>query len=104
MNRPTPRLTAALFLCLAAFAHAQTPPKPARTIATSQEQRAIRAFDAAKKSPIELNAFLVDMPKGGDLHMHLSGAVYAETFIRDAVDDTLCYSPSTRSLFAPSAT
>ncbi len=44
------------------------------------------------------------MPKGGDLHMHLSGAVYAETFIREAVADTLCYSPANRSLFAPSAT
>jgi adenosine deaminase len=44
------------------------------------------------------------MPKGADLHMHLSGAIYAETFIRDAAADHLCYSPATRSLFKPSAT
>jgi len=30
------------------------------------------------------------MPKGADLHMHLSGSVYAETFIKDAVEDGLC--------------
>jgi adenosine deaminase len=104
MHRPALRLTAALLVCLAPLTQAQTATKPARTPSTSQEQSAIRAFDATKKSPIELNAFLVNMPKGGDLHMHLSGAVYAETFIRQAVTDTLCYSPANRSLFAPSAT
>ena len=30
------------------------------------------------------------MPKGADLHMHLGGAIYAETFIRDAAEDKLC--------------
>ena len=30
------------------------------------------------------------MPKGGDLHLHLSGAVYAETLIREAAGDNLC--------------
>ena len=34
--------------------------------------------------------FLQRMPKGGDLHNHLSGAVYAESFIRWAVQDGLC--------------
>jgi adenosine deaminase len=38
------------------------------------------------------------MPKGGDLHMHLSGAVYAETFLRDAAVDHLCVNPKTLSL------
>ena len=104
MHRPALRLTAALLVCLTPYAEAQTSAKSARINATSQEQRAIHAFDVAKKSPIELNAFLVNMPKGGDLHMHLSGAVYAETFIREAAADTLCYSPANRSLFAPSAT
>ncbi len=30
------------------------------------------------------------MPKGADLHMHLSGAVYAETFLREAGEDHDC--------------
>jgi adenosine deaminase len=69
-----------------------------------KEQRAIRAFEAARLSPLELNAFLTRMPKGGDLHMHLSGAVYAETFIKDAAADGLCVNPKTLSLFKPAAT
>ena len=34
------------------------------------------------------------MPKGGDLHMHLSGAVYAETFLDEAAADGLCVDPA----------
>ena len=34
--------------------------------------------------------FLSQFPKGADLHVHLSGAIYAETFIRDAGEDGLC--------------
>jgi len=30
------------------------------------------------------------MPKGADLHYHLSGGAYAESFIRAAVEDGLC--------------
>ena len=58
--------------------------------------RAARAFDAARKSPPALHAFLEQMPKGADLHMHLSGAVYAETFLRDAQEDHLCVNPIER--------
>jgi adenosine deaminase len=64
------------------------------------EQRAIKAFDrakAAKASPLELEAFLEKMPKGGDLHMHLSGAIYAETFLKDAAADNLCVNPKSLS-------
>jgi adenosine deaminase len=43
-----------------------------------------------RKSPLALHAFLEAMPKGADLHMHLSGAIYAETFLRDAAADQLC--------------
>jgi adenosine deaminase len=107
MLRPALGRSVTVVFCLASFIHAQTATtaanKPTRSLAT-QEQRAIRTFDDAKKSPLALTAFLVNMPKGGDLHMHLSGAVYAESFIRQAVADTLCYSPATRSLFKPSAT
>jgi hypothetical protein len=42
-----------------------------------------------------LAAFLLDMPKGGDLHNHLSGAIYAETMIRWAKDEKQCVDPKT---------
>ncbi len=46
----------------------------------SLEQR----FTELKKSPPELYAFLLRMPKGGDLHNHLVGANYAEMLMREA--------------------
>ena len=47
-------------------------------------------FDQLRKSPPELYAFLLRMPKGGDLHNHLAGAVYAERFIDAAAASGLC--------------
>ena len=38
-------------------------------------------FEDARADYTALRAFLRRMPKGGDLHTHLSGAVYAERFI-----------------------
>jgi adenosine deaminase len=108
MLRPIASLTSTSLLCLAIIAAGQTSAKGAapvrKPIATAQEQRAIRAFNAAKANPLQLNAFLAQMPKGGDLHMHLSGAVYAETFIKDGAADILCVNPATYSFFKPSAT
>jgi adenosine deaminase len=46
-----------------------------------------------KNGPLSLRAFLAVFPKGADLHVHLSGAVYAETFIRDAGEEHLCIDP-----------
>jgi adenosine deaminase len=58
---------------------------------TPGEVRAERVLESAKKAGNpELYALLKTMPKGADLHMHLSGAIYAETFIADAAHDGLC--------------
>jgi adenosine deaminase len=66
----------------------------ARFPRSSPEARAARAYKAAAKAgPPGLRAFLADFPKGADLHVHLSGAVYAESFIRDAGEDGLCVDP-----------
>lgn len=62
---------------------------------TPSEAKASRAFEQARKSgPLTLRAFLFDMPKGADLHNHLSGAVYAESWIRAAGEDGLCVNGS----------
>ncbi len=55
-------------------------------------------YNLARGNPLALRAFLVDMPKGAELHYHLGGGVYAETWIRDAVDDHLCVNLATSSL------
>ncbi len=47
-------------------------------------------FESIRHSPTQLRIFLQKMPKGADLHTHLSGAVYAESFIRWAADEGLC--------------
>lgn len=109
MLRPLPYLALALSLYLPVAAEAQStsvaPVSPrASSVPSAAEQRAIRVFNLASQNLLQLHAFLADIPKGGDLHMHLSGAVYAESFIREAVSDGLCYSPATRHLFKPSAT
>lgn len=43
------------------------------------------------------------MPKGGDLHVHLTGAVYAESYLRAAAADGLCVNLRTYALVAPAA-
>ncbi|MFP5237637.1 MAG: adenosine deaminase family protein [Acidobacteriota bacterium] len=86
LRRPFLALAVALFSAGASL-HAQPRALPAQ----SHEARAVRAYDAAiKAGPLTTYAFLLPFPKGADLHMHLSGAVYAETFIRDAAEDGLC--------------
>jgi adenosine deaminase len=47
-------------------------------------------FEAARDDRTALRAFLHRMPKGGDLHTHLAGAVYAERFIAWAAQQNLC--------------
>jgi len=83
------------------FPAAKTAPPAART-SVSAEARTAKAFeDARKEGPLALRAFLYRMPKGADLHNHLSGAIYAETWIRDAGEDHLCVDTKTLSFIAP---
>lgn len=56
----------------------------------SGEERASRALDIARGNPLALRAFLAGMPKGAELHYHLEGGVYAESWIRAGVEDHLC--------------
>lgn len=66
------------------------------------ELRTTRAYEAAvRQGPPTLRAFLTNFPKGADLHVHLSGAVYAETFIREAGRDGLCVNTVTLSFARP---
>ncbi|WP_284333540.1 adenosine deaminase family protein [Dyella flagellata] len=67
--------------------------------ADAAETRTARAFETARQQgPLALHAFLVAMPKGGDLHNHLSGAVYAESWVAQAATDGLCVDIATSSL------
>jgi len=57
-----------------------------------------RYFASIRNHPSLLLAFLNEMPKGGDLHNHLSGAIYAESYLRWAADDNLCLATATMSI------
>ncbi len=65
-------------------------------LSQTSQQRAAAAMEAARaQGPLALHAFVAGMPKGGDLHNHLAGAVYAESWLRDAAADRICIDPQT---------
>src|SRR5215467_4879644 len=84
------RRYALIFVVFSTLAFAQTP-----------EQRTARYLDSIRNQPSLLLAFLRDMPKGGDLHNHLAGAIYAESWIEFAAENGLCVDRSNSSLIAP---
>lgn len=60
------------------------------------EQNASDRFDTLLGGQQDqLEAFLTAVPKGGDLHNHLSGAVYAETYLDWAENENFCINSST---------
>jgi adenosine deaminase len=67
------------------------------------EQKAAGYFESIRKSPPKQLAFLLKMPKGADLHNHLSGAIYAERYIEWAAEKGLCVNTSTMALVVPSS-
>jgi adenosine deaminase len=75
---------------LAGFAAAQT-----------AEQKTARYLDSIRRQPPLLLAFLHDMPKGGDLHNHLDGAIYAEDLLDFAASDNFCIDRTTSKLLSP---
>ncbi len=69
----------------------------------SSEEKAAQWFEAHRQRPTLLRAFVQRMPKGGDIHSHLSGAVYAEDYLRWAAADGYCVDPQGPALVEPSA-
>ncbi len=90
MSKRFRRLVPVLLLALVAAAQQDMP-----------EQRAAHHLESVRHQPLLLHAFLYDMPKGGDLHNHLVGAVYAESFIQYAADDGLCVDRHSMALGPP---
>jgi hypothetical protein len=57
--------------------------------------------DLSRMSGAELTAFLRAMPKGGELHLHLSGGVFAEDQLRWSAEDGGCVDLKAWALRAP---
>lgn len=50
-------------------------------------QTANTYFEKIRNNEAELTAFFSQMPKGGDLHHHYSGSIYAEPILEDAINE-----------------
>ncbi|MFK8047975.1 MAG: adenosine deaminase [Halioglobus sp.] len=58
-------------------------------------------FNQVRNDPPLLRKFLLGFPKGGELHTHLDGAVYAESYIRWAAEDGKCIELATHTVVLP---
>jgi len=47
-------------------------------------------FQKIRKNEAELTAFISQMPKGGDLHNHYTGSVYAESYVNWMIEADCC--------------
>jgi adenosine deaminase len=106
-------VTVVILLALPAVASQSFRDAPARPItaaaqgvqsaktAESAEQRTSHALESSRANEGALFAFLLQMPKGGDLHNHITGAAYAESYIRWAAADGLCIERATDTLTPP---
>jgi hypothetical protein len=92
-------LLTALVVFSYSFVWSQAAKKPVATM-PGAEERTSRYLESIRKQPSQLLNFLRAMPKGGDLHNHLSGAIYTESYIRWAAEDGLCLNRQTFA-FAP---
>ena len=69
-----------------AFATAAAP-QPA----SAPEARTAAYLQSILHDQTKLTEFMEQIPKGGDLHHHLTGAVYAESWIAYAAEDGDCF-------------
>ncbi len=63
--------------------------------APASERSTARYLQTIRDDPAALRDFLWAMPKGADLHNHLSGSVYAESMVRWGAEDGVCVSTTT---------
>jgi len=90
------KLTAGALLALAVGAAPALAREPA---ASANEARTARHYAAliagAQPNLAELTMFFTQMPKGGDLHHHYSGSVYAESYLGFVDKQGLCVNKKT---------
>jgi len=71
---------------------------PAQSDLEKNEEKTAKYLESVRHQPGLLLVFLQQMPKGGDLHVHLAGAIYAESMIDWASENALCVDRSTSKL------
>ncbi|MEX8519355.1 MAG: adenosine deaminase [Leptothrix sp. (in: b-proteobacteria)] len=93
-----PRLTTALLLAASALAAPLSHAAPADT------NRTAAWFAAHQERTPLLRQFLQRMPKGADLHSHISGAVYAESYLKWAAEANYCVDTEKLAFTTPNCT
>src|SRR5690242_17529899 len=88
----------ALSACLAQTPVAASHSGQTRQTEQVRERRTADYFESIKSNPPLLRAFLHDMPKGADLHNHISGSIYAESYVQWAAMSGLCIDQKTLAL------
>ncbi|MFB6818987.1 adenosine deaminase [Streptomyces sp. NPDC056347] len=68
---------------------------------TPAEARTSAHLTSLRNDPARLKTFFKALPKGGDLHNHLSGAVTTEYLIKLAAEDRLCIDATTTAVAPP---
>ncbi|ADO68730.1 adenosine deaminase [Stigmatella aurantiaca] len=77
-------------LCLASCGEDPSPPET-----VDRETRVDGHMESLRTNSAALEAFLREMPKGGDLHSHTSGAITTEKLIQWGAEDGACVDTST---------
>lgn len=80
--------------------HPAAPPSYPASAPTAEASSIEQWLETHRDRPPLLHNFLQQMPKGGDLHTHLTGAVYAESYLRWAEEQNLCVQMTTRRIIA----
>ncbi len=70
-------------------------------LALADEQSTAAELERIQEDPIALRQFLYRLPKGGNLHTHLGGNVYAEYFLLWAAEDGKCIDLKAHSIRLP---
>jgi adenosine deaminase len=90
ISRVLPKATVCLAACVVALLASSAAAESAQETQAAAAERTVRELERVRGNPLALHDFLKRMPKGADLHNHLHSAVYAETFIKEAIEDGLC--------------
>lgn len=70
-----------LLLLLSIYVECATPTLPQSNHESATAMLYERSFETKEPNIAMLNLFFTQMPKGGDLHHHYSGSLYAETYL-----------------------
>lgn len=70
-------------------------------VQNSREAEAAALFDELKTNATRLRVFIQAMPKGADLHNHISGTPYAEHYLLWAAQNGLCVDTEALALAQP---